>query len=462
MAEHDAPESVPSHGPSQQGSTAGLSRKLAEAYTALPPDQRTARHRSEDENISNPELERAFSEMLQSYQPASPEEREREAALLKRQIEQRLEEIAADGSPGAAEPDNGHAPGPLYGEAQDSDEFEGDPGKSPSEPIAAEVYLPVEVGTVPEARAPVHAIPAKPVEVVSALELKTPDTPVVASRAQDNELAATVRAVLEATLRNEVAARRTSALGWKAACLALLCLVLGMVVGQQQLWRQSLLMSYRSSPMLPNSAPAAVPTPSQPPTAVTPARPMPAEHPRAAIHTPYVSAKLPKKASGSVSSSAAGRVLPTASPLRVPRAAAPREVPETAPLTSSLPAPNDLPTIIKPPSAPPALGSVRAPAPPHEPASPSRVSQVATGALVYKVTPLYPQAARNARIQGSVVMHAIIGIDGTIQQLRVISGNPLLVASAMEAVRKWRYRPYLLDGKPVEVETNITVNFQGK
>ena len=59
-------------------------------------------------------------------------------------------------------------------------------------------------------------------------------------------------------------------------------------------------------------------------------------------------------------------------------------------------------------------------------------------------------------------MHAIIGTDGTIQQLRVISGNPLLVNAAMEAVKKWRYRPYLLGGIPVEGETDITVNFKGE
>jgi protein TonB len=58
-------------------------------------------------------------------------------------------------------------------------------------------------------------------------------------------------------------------------------------------------------------------------------------------------------------------------------------------------------------------------------------------------------------------MHAIIDIDGSIQQLRITSGDPSLAASAMDAVKKWRYRPYLLDGKPVEVETNIIVNFKG-
>lgn len=84
------------------------------------------------------------------------------------------------------------------------------------------------------------------------------------------------------------------------------------------------------------------------------------------------------------------------------------------------------------------------------------------GELIFSVNPQYPPAARSARVQGSVVMHAIIGTDGSVEQLRLISGNPLLVGAAMEAVRMWRYRPFLLDGKPVEGETDITVNFKGE
>jgi protein TonB len=59
-------------------------------------------------------------------------------------------------------------------------------------------------------------------------------------------------------------------------------------------------------------------------------------------------------------------------------------------------------------------------------------------------------------------MHAIIGTDGSVEQLRLISGNPLLVKAAMEAVKMWRYQPFLLDGKPVEGETDITINFKGE
>ena len=89
-----------------------------------------------------------------------------------------------------------------------------------------------------------------------------------------------------------------------------------------------------------------------------------------------------------------------------------------------------------------------------------RVSQgVSQGLLIKKVQPPYPPLARSARIQGSVVLQAEISKDGTIQNLRLISGHPMLAPSAIEAVKQWRYKPYFLNGEPVEVETQITVNF---
>jgi protein TonB len=89
-----------------------------------------------------------------------------------------------------------------------------------------------------------------------------------------------------------------------------------------------------------------------------------------------------------------------------------------------------------------------------------QVSQgVATGLLAHKVNPAYPRIAQQAGIQGSVVLQAWISKEGHIENLRVISGHPLLVQSAKDAVRRWRYKPYLLNGEPVQVETQITVNF---
>jgi len=89
-----------------------------------------------------------------------------------------------------------------------------------------------------------------------------------------------------------------------------------------------------------------------------------------------------------------------------------------------------------------------------------RVSQgVTEGLLLHQVKPTYPPLARQARIQGQVVLEAIIAKDGTIQNLRLVSGHPMLAPSAIEAVKQWRYKPYILNGEPVEVSTTITVNF---
>jgi len=90
-----------------------------------------------------------------------------------------------------------------------------------------------------------------------------------------------------------------------------------------------------------------------------------------------------------------------------------------------------------------------------------RVSQgVTQGMVIRKVEPAYPKIALGARITGVVLLKAVISKDGEIKELQVVSGHPMLVPAAIEAVKQWRYRPYLLNGEPVEVETNITVTFQ--
>ena len=81
------------------------------------------------------------------------------------------------------------------------------------------------------------------------------------------------------------------------------------------------------------------------------------------------------------------------------------------------------------------------------------------GNLIYRVQPQYPPLARQARVQGMVVLRAMISRQGKIENLQVVSGHPLLVQSAINAVFEWRYRPYYLNNQPVEVETWITVNF---
>jgi periplasmic protein TonB len=89
-----------------------------------------------------------------------------------------------------------------------------------------------------------------------------------------------------------------------------------------------------------------------------------------------------------------------------------------------------------------------------------RISQgVTKGMLVHRVEPAYPTLARAARVQGEVVLSAIIDANGQITNLQLVSGHPMLVPAALAAVREWRYKPYLLNGQPVEVETTITVIF---
>jgi protein TonB len=95
-------------------------------------------------------------------------------------------------------------------------------------------------------------------------------------------------------------------------------------------------------------------------------------------------------------------------------------------------------------------------------ATPQRVrvsSGVTQGNLVNKVQPAYPQIAKAARIQGAVVLQAVISKSGVVENLRAISGHPMLIPAAVEAVKQWRYKPYYLNGEPVEVETTVTVNF---
>jgi protein TonB len=89
-----------------------------------------------------------------------------------------------------------------------------------------------------------------------------------------------------------------------------------------------------------------------------------------------------------------------------------------------------------------------------------RISQgVIKGLCIHRVEPTYPPLARSARVQGDVVLSAVIDSNGQIQNLVLVSGHPMLVPAAITAVKQWRYKPFLLNGQPVEVETTITVIF---
>jgi protein TonB len=90
-----------------------------------------------------------------------------------------------------------------------------------------------------------------------------------------------------------------------------------------------------------------------------------------------------------------------------------------------------------------------------------RVSQgVSQGLLIYRVEPKYPPIAQQAHIQGTVILTAVIDKDGIIQRLQLVSGHPMLATAAIDAVKQWRYKPYLLNGQPVEAETTVTVTFR--
>lgn len=114
---------------------------------------------------------------------------------------------------------------------------------------------------------------------------------------------------------------------------------------------------------------------------------------------------------------------------------------------------SDNPTATPPPPAPQA----------QPPATSTRVfidGYVQVSKIVERVAPVYPPLARQTRVQGTVRLHAIIGKDGSIRELEVVSGHPLLVQSALDAVRKWRYSPTTWNGRQVEVDTTIDVIFE--
>ena len=84
---------------------------------------------------------------------------------------------------------------------------------------------------------------------------------------------------------------------------------------------------------------------------------------------------------------------------------------------------------------------------------------VAAGLIISKVQPDYPPMARQARVQGTVVMKAVSNQTGDVESVELLSGHPMLVQAALDAVKQWKYRPYLLNGNAVAVETQVTVNF---
>ena len=105
-----------------------------------------------------------------------------------------------------------------------------------------------------------------------------------------------------------------------------------------------------------------------------------------------------------------------------------------------------------PPPPPPEL-------PPPPPSAPLRVSNLERADLIHQVTPVYPPLARQVHAQGTVILEATIAKDGTVRDARILSGHPLLTKAAKEAVEQWRYKPFILNGEPIEVITTVTVTF---
>ncbi len=105
--------------------------------------------------------------------------------------------------------------------------------------------------------------------------------------------------------------------------------------------------------------------------------------------------------------------------------------------------------------------SSASPSLPTPPQTTHRISQgLSKGLLIKRVQPTYPPAALAAHAEGAVQIEAIIDKEGNVTNLKVLSGSAVLARAAVEAVRQWRYKPYYLNGEPVEIQTQITVNFK--
>ena len=203
----------------------------------------------------------------------------------------------------------------------------------------------------------------------------------------------------------------------------------------------AVLMPLLYTEALPRQVLETVELPSPPPSAPAPRKPAVASHP--VIHSELNADRI---------------MLPTMIPRRI------QEIHDQAEVSSATDRDIGVVGSVPNPVGDRTIASLIRALPPAVPKSVTpqtlRVSSgVAQGLLIHEVRPQYPALARSAHIQGAVILQAIIRKDGTIQQLRLLSGHPLLVQAAVEAIRQWRYRPYLLNNEPVEVDTTIQVNF---
>lgn len=151
---------------------------------------------------------------------------------------------------------------------------------------------------------------------------------------------------------------------------------------------------------------------------------------------------------------------PTAVATRTPppaSASPAASAPAAAPVVEAEPTPPPLSAVRNPLEgvAPPPV-----PLPKPVPAARQRVSQgVSAGNPIHRVAPVYPALARRANIEGTVVLQAVIAADGSVSDVKALSGHPMLTKAALDAVKQWRYKPYTINGEPVEVDTTITIRF---
>lgn len=145
----------------------------------------------------------------------------------------------------------------------------------------------------------------------------------------------------------------------------------------------------------------------------------------------------------------------------------PPRIPARVDADQELPAPTDLSISIEPLGLGPEINgdgtevtNVVRPAGPRSMGPIAMSAGVMEARLIDRVQPEYPKTARMIHLTGTVQLRAIIGTDGSIRNLEVMSGNPTLAAAAVAAVRQWRYQPTRLSGKPIEVKTVVTVQFQ--
>ncbi len=208
-------------------------------------------------------------------------------------------------------------------------------------------------------------------------------------------------------------------------------------------------------PALDTSAVAATPTTVNA-NAATPSQPKPAEQ-NAGKQPPNV--QQPKPANDTQNSAKPAEVLSL--PMPAPRDVAMAKKPEP-PANDTIEPPSSIPGAL-PNTSPNNLGAIAKDVPVAVPTLTQQKLRVSSGVaqaqLTHNVNPQYPPEAFQSRVHGTVVLQAVIGKDGGVKNLKVVSGPPMLIKAATEAVKQWRYKPFTLNGEPVEADTQINVNF---